>query len=93
MGLLILGRSSPRISEVGHQNGNAEPIVIPAVLPHEGDVGPAQGEYANQLSRVMQTRGVTHGTFKAPLIQFVAIETDAKSAGHSDDVHANSTLI
>ena len=52
MGLLILGRSSPRISEVGHQNGNAKPIVIPSVLPHEGDIGLAQCEDANQLSRV-----------------------------------------
>jgi hypothetical protein len=48
----ILGQSSPRISEVGHENGNAKPIVIPAVLSYEGDVGLTQCEDANQLSRV-----------------------------------------
>jgi hypothetical protein len=50
--LFIFGENSPGIPEIAHQYGNAEPVMVPAVLPHEGNLGLAQREQANQLSLV-----------------------------------------
>jgi hypothetical protein len=50
MRLFILGQNSPWILEITHRNGNAEPVMVPAVLPHEGNIELVQREQANQLS-------------------------------------------